>query len=120
MKKKLKSLTPLIMKRAIGFFVQKHFDGWAKKQKAPLNELKWKVIEPVVNKFIEELDSVKDIQEYASLVLPPELQKLLGKEKAEVRAPRIAPRACAFGPACCGMARVRWSHCARAACLAVS
>ena len=104
MKKKLKKLTPLIIERAIGYFVKTHFDGWAKKQKAPLNELKWKVIEPVVNKFIKELDSVKDIQEYASLVLPP---GLLGKEKAEVRAPRIAPRACAFGPAFCGMARVR-------------
>ena len=96
-----------VLKQAALVFLQKHFDGWVKKQKAPLNELKWKMIEPAVEEFIEKFDSLDEIRDFA-------------EENATVRAPRIAPRACAFDPAFCGMARVRWSRCARAACRAVS
>ena len=97
----------MLLKRGAVAFLQKHLNKWVKKQKAPLSELKWKMIEPAVEEFIEKFDSVDEIRDFA-------------EENATVRAPRIAPRASAFGPAFCGMARVRWSRCARAACRAAS
>ena len=97
-----------VLKQAALVFLQKHFDGWVKKHKAPLNELKWKVIEPTVDKFIKELDSVEEIKQFAQAnatvraphalrsMHVPSVQNFAGWHASvghDVRAPRAVPPA---------------------------